>query len=286
MNHQDEIENEAGVPRGVGAQLRHARERLGLTVEQVAAETRISQRHIQHLEAEEFDSLPGRTYAIGFARTVAKVVGLDQDDVAAMVRGTLNEHDPSDRDRRQTFEPGDPARAPSRSLVWFSLVAVALLLTGLFFAARLLFAPAAELPSLIEQEQAEQAARQAARQQQAGTTGQQQQAPAQGPVVFTATQGAVWVRFYDETGSRLMEKELAAGESYTVPADAKGPQLWTGRPDLLTITVGGREVPRLAQEMQTMRDVPVDAASLLARGRAAPAGSASATPRTSPTPAR
>ena len=32
---------------------------------------------------------------------------------------------------------------------------------------------------------------------------------------------------------------LALGETYTVPEDAEGPTVWTGRPDKLAITVGG-----------------------------------------------
>ena len=64
---------------------------------------------------------------------------------------------------------------------------------------------------------------------------------------------------------RLMEKQLARGESYTVPAEARGPQLWTGRPDALAITIGGRQVRKLAEDDTVMRDVPVTAEALLAR---------------------
>ena len=73
-------------PRGIGAQLRAAREERGLSLEQVASETRIPQRHLVAIEAGDFGQLPGRTYAVGFSRTYAKTVGLDQDDVAAIVR--------------------------------------------------------------------------------------------------------------------------------------------------------------------------------------------------------
>ena len=67
---------------GIGEQLRAAREARGLTLEQLAAETRIPQRHLQTIEAGEFSALPARTYAIGFSRTYAKAVGLDDRDVA------------------------------------------------------------------------------------------------------------------------------------------------------------------------------------------------------------
>ena len=252
--------------RGVGPQLRAAREKAGLTLAQVARETRISRRYLENIEAGEFIALPGRTYAIGFAKNYAKTVGLDQGDVAAMVGAELDAQAPARPARQPVFEPGDPARVPSRRLGFISLLAVVLLLAGLFFAARLMFAPAAELPSLVEQEEARQreAALAAAARQ---TTGPAQTAPStQDPVVFTAQEDGIWVKFYDANGAQLMQKLMAEGESYTVPADVEKPQLWTGRPDALSITIGGRDVPPLAQEDKVMRDISVTADALLARG--------------------
>lgn len=283
MNEENQQDHRpAAAPLPIGEQLRAARQAKGLTTEQVAAETRIAQRYIEDIESGKFDDLPGRTYSMGFARTIAKVVGLDQNDVARLVRHELDAVG-TEEQRRPTFEPGDPARAPSRGLVWFSILAVLLLLIGLFFAARLVFSPAAELPSLAEREDAQKAAAaQAARQERQAAA-----APidTQGEVVFTATDAA-WVRFYDAQGNRLKEGEMAKGETFTIPADAQGPQLITGRPDLLTITIGGREVARLSEDVVTVSDVPVDAASLLARDAPAqepqPAPSASASPAAQP----
>lgn len=271
MTDQIEMPEEFTAPRGAGPQLRYAREKLGLSVGDIAARTKISQRHVADLEAGNYAAFSSRTYAIGFSRTVAKAVGLDGEAIAALVRGELNALQPATR-TTTSYEPSDPARVPSQSLVWFSLLALGLLLAGLFFAYRTLFSPAAELPSLIEQQEAEQAAAAAA--SPAATP-----APAtSGPVVFTASDDRIWVRLYDATGQSLLEKELARGESFTVPADANGPMVRTARPEALTITVGGRPVPPLATEMMTMRDVKVDAASLLARPALQPSAAASPTP--------
>lgn len=276
MTDQIEMPDEFTAPRGAGPQLRYARERLGLSVADIAARTRISQRQIEDLEAGNFAAFSSRTYAIGFARTVAKAVGLDGEAIARQVRGELNVLQPPER-MAAGYETSDPARVPSRSLVWLSLVAVALLLAGLFVAYRTLFSPAAELPSLVDQQEAERAAAaaSAARDSAAATP-----AAASGPVVFTSLEDGIWVRFYDASGTRLLETEMARGQSFTVPAAAAGPMLWTARPEALTITVGGRAVPPLATEMMTMRDVKVDAASLLARPApaAGPSGAASASP--------
>jgi transcriptional regulator with XRE-family HTH domain len=263
-------------PVRIGAQLLAAREAMGLTLAQVAAETRIPQRHLATIEQGQFAALPSRTYAVGFSRAYAKVVGLDESDVAAMVRDELDAQEPRSRHRPASFEPGDPARVPSRMLGWLSVLAVVAVLAGLFFFARTFFSPAGELPSLLEQERAERAAA-AAAQQRASAPSAGQPGAASGQVVFTALEEGVWVKFYDADGKQLLQKQLARGESYTVPADAKEPQLWTGRPDALAITIGGRPVPKLAEEETVMRDVPVTAAALAARSNPPPAPAASPT---------
>jgi cytoskeleton protein RodZ len=266
MDEKEIIEPQ--LPLGTGEQLRAARETKGLTLEQVAAETRIPQRHLLAMEGGDFAKLPGRTYAVGFARTYAKTVGLDADDVAAGVRAELDTQS-EDGYRPASFEPGDPARVPSRALGWLAGFAVLLLLAGGFFFFRSIFSPAGELPSLVEQQtKQQQQARQAARPAAPAP------AAANGPVMFTAAVPNVWVKFYDANGKTLLQKQMALGESFTVPADAQGPMIWTGRPDALAISVGGKPVPKLAEQEQVMKDVPVSAQALLARGQpsAAPTG--------------
>jgi hypothetical protein len=271
---------EQPAPTSVGARLRAAREARGLTLAQVAAETRIPQRHLQTIEAGDFTALPARTYAVSFAKNYARMVGLDQNQVAEEVRGELDALDPAPRLRPAGFEPGDPARVPSRALGWISVLAVVLVLAGLFAFARTFFAPAVELPSLVAEQEAEQAAASARQQGQATVP-----APAAtgGEVVFTALEPGIWVKFYDADGFQLMQKQMAMGERYAIPADAEGPLLWTGRPDALSITVGGRAVPKLAEEQATMKDVPVSAEALLARAAPPAPAAPSPGPAASPT---
>ncbi|BBC72111.1 conserved hypothetical protein [Altererythrobacter sp. B11] len=274
MTDTTETEMEPQAPQGVGPQLRAAREERGLTLQQVAAETRIPQRHLATMEAGGFAALPGRTYAVGFSRTYAKLLGLDQEDVAARVRAELDAQEVHSGARAASFEPGDPARVPSARLGWIALAALVLLVIGGFAFMRALFIPAAELPPLVNPEATPSASAPATAPSAAAATPK----PA-GPVVFTALEDSIWVKFYDAEGRQLMQKLMAKGESYTVPADAAGPQIWTGRPDALAITVGGRPVPKLAEDDMVMRDVPVTAAALLARSEPV----ATPTPAPSPT---
>jgi transcriptional regulator with XRE-family HTH domain len=269
MTDSSDVSAEQLPLHGVGEQLRLAREQKGMTVAQVAAETRIPQRQIELIEAGKFDALPARTYAVGFSRSYARLVGLDEKRVVEEVRAELAKNDPADRHRAATFEPGDPARIPSRGLAVFSAFAAILLLVGAFVFYQTYFSPAAG-PGPITAETA------AARPAPAARPAAQQPAPATGPVVFTALEDGVWVKFYDGQ-TQLMQKEMAKGESYTVPAEAKNPQVWTGRPYALAITVGGKPVPKLSDQDEILRDVPVTAEALLARNDSAATPAAPAT---------
>jgi cytoskeletal protein RodZ len=272
MDEDDKTTAASQRPQGIGARMRAAREAKGLSLEQVAAETRIPQRHLMAIEAGDFAKLPARTYAVGFSRTYAKTLGLDQDEAVAEVRAEFDTQGDDDY-RPASFEPGDPARVPSRALGWFAAFAVLLLLAGVFFFFRTMFAPAGELPSLIEpQKTAVPTPRPTAGVAPTPT------AATAGPVTFTALVQGIWVKFYDADGKQLMQKQMDKGETFTVPADAKGPMLWTGRPDALAIAIGGKPVPKLAEEQTVMKDVPVTAEALLSRSPAsqpsvsAPAG--------------
>ena len=65
----------------VGERLRAAREEKKLSLEDLAAQTRIPQRHLANIETGEWDSLPAPTYTIGFAKSYASAVGLDRIEI-------------------------------------------------------------------------------------------------------------------------------------------------------------------------------------------------------------
>src|SRR5438132_11774708 len=67
----------------LGASFKKARESRGVSLEQIAAETRISTRFLLAIENEEFHLLPGRIFNRGFVRTYAEKVGLDPDQSVA-----------------------------------------------------------------------------------------------------------------------------------------------------------------------------------------------------------
>lgn len=74
--------SDPGALQGLGRNLRQARERKGWTVDQVAEKTRITARHLNEIEAGDFERFPAAVYARGFVRAYAKV--LDLDEAAAL----------------------------------------------------------------------------------------------------------------------------------------------------------------------------------------------------------
>lgn len=257
-----------------GKTLRAAREAAGLSVADIASRTKIAERHIISIEEDRFEDLAARTYAVGFSRAYARSLGLDEKHVAELVRVQLNEHAPERPTAPPSFEPGDPARVPSLRLAWVAMGAIVLAIGLLVYFWGSLFSPEAELPSLLANDEASEAAPVATPRPQVA------QAPAQptGPVVLTSGADKIWVKVTDAQGQQLLQKELARGESWTVPEGANGPQLRTGRPDALQISIGGKQLPLLSDKPETVSGVSLVAADLLAGGRkpAAPVGTAAA----------
>lgn len=229
-----------------------AREAQGLTRAQIAELTKIPERHLLAIEENNFAALPARTYAVGFSRNYARALGVDEVEVVRLVRADLDGAPIDPPARAATFEPGDPARIPSSAFAWLAaILAIGVVIAGFAFW-RSYYSPAAELPPIVADAPPAQPAPSAA-----------VPAPA-GQVVFTALEPGVWVKFYD-VGGQLLQKELAQGESYTIPANANGPMLWTARPQALGITIDGKPAPKLSETQITLKDVPVTAAALLAR---------------------
>ena len=66
-----------------GGQLASARARLGLSLLDLAAETRIPKRHLTALENHQVDRLPAKLFVIGYLRTCADRLGLNLEDLLA-----------------------------------------------------------------------------------------------------------------------------------------------------------------------------------------------------------
>lgn len=246
----------------VGERLRAAREEKGLSLEDVAVQTRIPQRHLESIERAEWDNLPAPTYTTGFAKSYASAVGLDRTEIGEQLRAELGGRRPIAADATEVFEPADPARTMPKSLVFGAIAAVILLVLVLSW--------------LNERslEGTDQPAAVASAPAPAPAQAPAPQAPpagaAQGPVVLTATEPA-WIQVTDQ-GKSLFSGELAAGQSFTVPTTATAPLLKAGKPEALRVTVGTASAPPVGTAGRVASNVSLRAADVMrGGGQGAPA---------------
>ncbi|MBZ5490201.1 MAG: DUF4115 domain-containing protein [Acidobacteriia bacterium] len=63
----------------------------GITLDEITESTKISRRHLEALETEHFDQLPGGVFNKGFVRAYARFLGIDEDRAVADYSATSNE---------------------------------------------------------------------------------------------------------------------------------------------------------------------------------------------------
>jgi len=259
-----------------GERLRAAREKQKLSLEDVAAQTRIPQRHLASIETGEWDNLPAPTYTIGFAKNYAGVVGLDRAEIGDQLREEMGGQRFATTSA-DVFEPADPRRTMPKSLVIGAVIAAVLLIAVMSFLNR---------RSLDEPEPVTNAA--------AATNDSAPAAPtapapptatATGQVVLAATAPA-WIQVTDR-GTTLFQGELQPGQTYAVPPTATAPMLKAGKPEALKVTVGTTAVPQIgpAGKVTTVSLVPADLLKASAAAAPPPAPQpATNTPPANPRP--
>ena len=256
--------------RTVGDRLRVAREARGQTLQELALQTRIPIRHLEHIERGEWDSLPAATYSVGFARSYAQSVGLDPSEIGGEVRQQLGLSRSATGPVTAQYEPADPARVPPRSVALITAALAILAVIGfLIWKSSSVDDPTPE-PQIVDAPAAPPVTAPAQRPVTPAA------APASGPVVLTAIED-VWMRVEEAGGgAALYQGTLKAGERYEIPAGAQAPQLRTGRAQSLRVTVGETVMPQLGPPDRTVSRVSLRAADLIARMQGATAPPAAA----------
>lgn len=241
----------------VGQRLREAREAKGMSIEDVAAQTRIPTRHLASLETSDWDKLPAATYSIGFAKNYASAVGLDRNEIGEDLRSEMGGTRPVYA-HPEIYEAADPARTMPKGLVIGALALLVIVVLALTWLNNRSLD--SDVPATAEANVAAPVASEVAPPPAPAPAAAQ-------PVVLTATD-AVWIEIKD--GSAILKQgQLAAGERFEVPANAVAPMLTTGKPEALTVTVGAQQAPAVGEPGRTVSGVSLKPADLL-RTAAAP----------------
>ena len=74
----------------IGSTIAAERERQGLTLSNVSQRLRILESHLEYIEAGNIDELPAMTYVIGYVRSYARMLGLDDAQLCADLKNSLS----------------------------------------------------------------------------------------------------------------------------------------------------------------------------------------------------
>jgi cytoskeletal protein RodZ len=202
----------------LGLRLRQARERAGLSVEDLSARTKIQVPLLAAIERDDFDRVPGGLFVRGFLRAYAREVGLEPESVVTDYLEQFEPvvREPEDTDRQQADAERDAILAQpdfqgfSWRPVWLALGAAAAI-----FVVFVTFGRGMRPGPLVEA-------------QAVGTTGTTEPAPAAAAApakpaarnrmtLDLRAKRDVWVAATGD-GTRVMYRILKAGETATVTA--------------------------------------------------------------------
>ena len=107
-----------------GESLKREREMRGVTLEEIAAATRIAPRFLRAIEDEQWDQLPGGVFNRGFVRAMAHYLGLDEENTVAEYALAVDE-----RQTVPVWTGSPPAVTPQLPrIAWVVIAAVAIVL--------------------------------------------------------------------------------------------------------------------------------------------------------------
>src|SRR5258708_2710813 len=114
-----------------GERLKRERELREVPLNEIAAATRISPKFLEALENEQWEKLPGGVFGHGFVRTIARYLGLSEEDL-------LSEYDMarSESSIASQQKPEQRIPSPPKSIPVARVLLLILLLAGIFVAGR------------------------------------------------------------------------------------------------------------------------------------------------------
>ncbi|MFM9905420.1 MAG: helix-turn-helix domain-containing protein [Pyrinomonadaceae bacterium] len=130
----------------LGEKLRKVREERGISLSEVAEQTRISTQYLESIENDDYRSLPGGIFNKGFVKSFAKYVGLEEQEALADYSALLAATNTTDEPTLKLYKPEvlTDERTGS-SMIPTAIVAViilALMTTGILFLVNYLRQPA------------------------------------------------------------------------------------------------------------------------------------------------
>lgn len=121
----------------LGEQLRQAREEKGISIAEVAEQTRISPHYIESIERDDYKPLPGGIFNKGFVKSFAKFVDIDEHQALADYSTMILSAQPVEEKETRSYRPevltddrGGRSMVPT---VIMAVIILALMTGGILF---------------------------------------------------------------------------------------------------------------------------------------------------------
>jgi cytoskeletal protein RodZ len=246
----------------IGRTLAEARERAGMSVDEVASATRIRRTLVMGIEGDDFSGCGGDFYARGHVRSIAQKVGVDPKPLLAEFDSRPGRSAPRASD---VFESETAARVDRRGPNWSAAMAAALVLVlayGVFQVVtaeredpRLVGGPR-DLPTASVPDAAPSPTASASPESSAVA-----KAPRNKVTVAVRADGTSWVQATDASGEELFQG-LLTDETRTF-SDRSRVRLVIGNAGAVTLTVNGTAIgsPGRAGQVARVEFTPQDPAA-------------------------
>lgn len=121
----------------LGEKFRQAREELGISISEVAEQTRISSHYLTSIENDDYKTLPGGIFNKGFVKSYAKCVGLDETEVLQDYSRLVADAEDEDIEHAQSYRPevltDDRTASSMLPTIVFAGIILALMTGGILF---------------------------------------------------------------------------------------------------------------------------------------------------------
>ena len=198
----------------LGEKLRQAREERGISISEVAEQTRISPLYLKAIDEDNYKTLPGGIFNKGFVRSYAKYVGIGEQEALQEYSRLMAAHEEKEDDKYKAYRPevltDDRSVSSMAPTVLFAVVILALMTAGILFLVRYIQNQQSQPPVAANTANINSAVPANATSANAGTASSQAPAMGRVKVEFMAVGDAVSLTSVTDNG-KSSEQLLAAG---------------------------------------------------------------------------
>ncbi len=277
----------------VGEILRRARVYYNQSVDDVGGILRIRSSHLEAIEQNRIDDLPGRVYAFGFVRAYAEYLGLDGEKIVKLFKSQIGAP-VNDRPDLHMPVAASESKSPNMFIIIGSLVVLAAGVFAMMYTGEETREEEAKVADIVHEippvpqelyedtgavgpfQPAAAVTQQAAAAAQAEVAAAQGAQTASGPMATSSAPAAerplapanmpvilklkdsAWVEIRDVSGKALLSRILKPGDSYIVPATVKGLVLDTGNVGALEFTVEGKVLSAFGGKGDVRRGIKLE----------------------------